>query len=56
MRGSLIVAGVIGFLIGLIYCYSKQLNELAENKDLLASGGKVYTSLQDFYGQIREKF
>lgn len=56
MKSEIILAGVIGFLIGLIYCYSKQIQELNENKDVLASGAQAYSSVKDFANQIREKF
>jgi hypothetical protein len=45
---------VIGFLLGLIYCYWRQIQTAYENRDLISSGGNLVSDAQAFWGQIRK--
>lgn len=47
-------AAVVGFLLGLMYCYWKAIAAAYEKKDLIESGANVYTSVGDFYGQLKK--
>lgn len=52
-----ILGGIlIGFLVGLAYCYYKQALVLYQNRDLISSGGNLITAAQDFYGALSQKF
>ncbi len=39
-------AAIIGFLIGLIFCYWKQIRSLYDNRDAIAAGADVLTGIQ----------
>lgn len=51
---NLILGGIIGLLIGLAWCYWKQINAAYQNRDLLSSGGNLVSSAQDFYAQLKK--
>ncbi len=51
---SVIVAGVIGLLLGLLWCYYKQLQAAYENRNLIASGGNFVAAGQDLFAQIKK--
>jgi len=47
-------AALIGFLLGMLYCYWKAITAVYQKKDLVESGANVYTSVADFYGQLKK--
>jgi len=50
----LILGGIIGLLIGLAWCYWKQIQAAYNNRDLISSGSNLYQDAQDFYSQLRK--
>ncbi len=55
MTLSLIYGTIVGLLLGLAWCYWKQIRAVQENKDLLTSGSDLFNSAQTFVGQVRQK-
>lgn len=55
MIASGMLGAIVGFLLGLLLCYWKQVKGLYENRDLISSGSNLASSAQDFIGQVREK-
>lgn len=51
---SVILAGVIGLLLGLLWCYYKQLQSAYANRNLISSGGNLVGAAQDFAAQVRK--
>lgn len=51
---SLILGGIIGLLLGLAWCYWKQIQDVYQNRDLISSGGNLYDAAQDFAGNLRK--
>ena len=51
---NVILAGIIGFLIGLAVCYWKQIQTVYQNRDLIESGANVATDVQNFVGQLQK--
>jgi hypothetical protein len=51
---NLILGGVIGLLLGLAWCYWRQINAVYQNKDLLISGSNLATDAQTFIGNLRK--
>jgi hypothetical protein len=49
---NLIFAGLIGLLVGLAYCYWKQLNAVYAQRDVIASGATLVGAAQDFYKKL----
>ena len=49
---NLILGGIIGLLIGLAWCYWKQITAAYQNRDLISSGSNLYSSAQDFWAQF----
>jgi hypothetical protein len=47
-------AAILGFLLGLAWCYWKAIKTVYENKDVITSGVDVVTSAQAFYGNLRK--
>jgi len=55
MSLSLIYGTIIGLLLGLGYCYWKQLQAVQKNAGLIAAGGNVVSDVQTLYGEIKNK-
>ena len=51
---NIILGGIIGLLIGLAWCYWKQIRAAYDNRDLISSGSDLYSSAQAFYGQLKK--
>jgi hypothetical protein len=51
---SIVVAAIIGLLLGLLWCYYKQLQAAYDNRNLISSGGNFIAAGQDLLGQIRK--
>lgn len=51
----MILGAVIGFLIGLAFCYWKQLQSAYENRDIISSGANLVGAGQQFYDDLRKK-
>jgi hypothetical protein len=43
---TLIGAAIIGFLLGLVICYYKQLKNAYDNRELIGAAGDVATGVQ----------
>ncbi len=51
---NLILGGIIGLLLGLAWCYWKQITMVYQNRDLLTSGGNLVTDAQTFWAQLQK--
>lgn len=51
---NIILGGIIGLLLGLAWCYWKQIQTAYANRDLLSSGSDLYASAQNFWGQLQK--
>ena len=52
--GQIAGAAIIGFLIGLGYCYWKAITTAYANKDVITSGAEFLTGGQAFYNSLRK--
>lgn len=52
--GQIAGAAIIGFLVGMAYCYWKAITAVYQNKDLISSGVNAVTAGQDLYDQLRK--
>lgn len=50
----MIAAGLIGFLLGIIFCYYKQIKMVYQQKDLIGAGSDFITSGQNLYDHLRQ--
>jgi len=48
----MIAGAIIGFLLGLIWCYYQQLKALAKKRDLLSAGSDFVDAGQNLYDQL----
>jgi len=55
MTLSLIYGTIIGLLLGLGYCYWKQLQIVQRNSGLLAAGSNLIDDAQAVYGEVKNK-
>jgi hypothetical protein len=51
---SLIISGIIGLLLGLAYCYWKQIQAAYAARDVIASGATFVGASQDFYSSLKK--
>lgn len=49
---GLIISGIIGFLLGLAWCYWKQIRAVYDNRDRIESGIKLANAASDFYEKL----
>jgi len=49
---TLILGGIIGLLIGLAWCYWRQIQTAYQNRDIISSGANLYAAAQDFAQKI----
>lgn len=54
MISNFVLGGILGLLLGLAWCYWKQIRTAYENKDLISSGTDLYSSAQNFWGQLQK--
>ena len=52
--GQIAGAALIGFLLGLGYCYWKAITTAYENRDVISSGANLLTGAQAFYNNLRK--
>lgn len=52
MTSTFLLGAIIGLLIGLVYCYWKQISFAYQNRDLLSSGANLASAAQDFYQKL----
>lgn len=52
--GQIAGAALIGFLIGLGYCYWKAITAVYKNKDLISSGADLVSGGQTFYNNLKK--
>lgn len=55
MIATIILSGIIGLVIGLLWCYWKTLSAAYANKDIIASGANLGSAVSDFYGNVKAK-
>ena len=51
---NIILGGLIGLMLGLAWCYWKQIQTAYAQKDLLLSGSNLVTDAQTFYGELQK--
>lgn len=51
---NIILGGIIGLLLGLAWCYWKQINTVYQNRDLISSGSNLVTDFQAFLGNLQK--
>lgn len=56
MNLSLIYGTIIGLLLGLAYCYWKQIMSAYNNRGVLGAGDTLLSDAQTFYSNLRKKF
>ncbi len=49
---NLILGGIIGLLLGLAWCYWKQIQAAYQQKDVISSGMDLYSAAQNFWSQV----
>jgi hypothetical protein len=49
-----LVGGIIGFLLGLLLCYWKQLQTAYQKRDLIGSGADLITAGGNFLDQLKK--
>lgn len=54
-RSNLILGAIVGLLVGLGYCYWKQIQTAYQNKDLISSGTNFYDAGATFLSQLKTK-
>jgi hypothetical protein len=52
--GKLFGGALLGFLLGLAYCYWKQIRAVYENRDLIGSGVDAFNAGDKFIGELRK--
>lgn len=45
---------VVGLLVGLAFCYWKQLQTVYKNRDVISSGSNLVGDAQDFWSSIKK--
>ncbi len=53
---TLILGGIVGLLLGLIWCYWKQIRAVYDNKNLISTGSDLADAATNFYGELQKKF
>jgi len=51
---SAFLGGLVGFLLGLLYCYWKQIQTLYQHKDVIGAGSDLLTASQNFWDQVQK--
>jgi hypothetical protein len=51
---NLFLGGIIGLLIGLAWCYWKQIQLVYNNQGLISSGSNLATDAQAFWGNLQK--
>lgn len=54
MSSTFLLGGIIGLLLGLAWCYWKQIQLAYRNQDLISSGQNLYSDVQNFWGQLQK--
>jgi hypothetical protein len=49
-----VFGGIVGLLLGLAWCYYRQLQAAYQNRNLISSGGNLVASAQDFYALVKK--
>ena len=52
--GKIFGGAVLGFLLGLAWCYWKAIKSVYDNKDLIGSGVDVFNAGDKFVGELRK--
>jgi hypothetical protein len=55
MTLGLIYATVIGLLLGLTYCYWKQITTAYQNRDIIQQGSDLFGQTQSFVDTLKQK-
>jgi hypothetical protein len=51
---SFLLGGIIGLLLGLAWCYWKQIQFAYQNQGLISSGSNLITDLQNFWANVQK--
>jgi hypothetical protein len=51
---NVVMGAVVGFLLGLLWCYYKQLKLAYDNRGLIGAGSDLASAGQNFYDQLRK--
>jgi hypothetical protein len=51
---TVILSGLVGLVIGLLWCYWKQIRALYDNRDVIQTGGALVGSAQDFAASLKK--
>lgn len=54
MVSSLILGGIVGFLLGLLLCYWNQISAIYEKRDLISSSSDLVSASQNFWDQLKK--
>lgn len=52
--GQITGAALIGFLLGLAYCYWKAISAVYKNRDLISAGSDAISAGQNLYSELRK--
>ncbi len=51
---SALLGGLVGFLLGLLFCYWKQIQAVYQHKDLIGAGSDLISAGQNFWDQVQK--
>jgi len=54
MSSSFILGGIVGLLLGLAWCYWKQIQTAYQNRGLISSGTDLVSSAQNFWAEVKK--
>lgn len=54
MTSSLLLGGIVGFLLGLLICYWNQIKTVYQHKDVIGAGSDLITAGQNFWNQVQK--
>lgn len=50
---NLILGGIIGLLLGLAWCYWKQINAAYQNRDAISAASRLYDDVTDLRNGLK---
>lgn len=51
---NFLLGGIIGLLLGLAWCYYKQIKLAYQNRDLISSGSNLIDSAKNFWANVQK--
>jgi hypothetical protein len=52
MVATIILSGLVGLALGLLYCYWNSIKTIYQNRDLLSAGSNLVNDAQTFFGKL----